>query len=90
MTGTETLTGISTGATAQNINEALQDLAKNKLEYGVGAGLGLEVTSHIQLSCQLFRNFGKLYKDGELGSIMHLSLNTSPANTIFGKGNIVF
>jgi hypothetical protein len=66
VTGTETLTGISTGATAQNINEALQDLAKNKLEYGVGAGLGLEITSHIQLSCQLFRNFGKLYKDGEL------------------------
>ena len=50
------------------------DEAKNKLEYGVGAGVGLEITSHIQLSCQLFRNFGKLYteeglKTGDLTNI---------------------
>ena len=66
VTGTETLTGANTGITAEDINKALQDTAKNKLEYGVGAGIGLEVASHVQLSCQLFRNFGKLYKEGEL------------------------
>ncbi len=66
VTGTESLTGISTGASAPNINEALQKVAKNKLEYGIGAGIGLEVASHVQLSCQLFRNFGKLYKEAEL------------------------
>ena len=66
VTGTETLTGANTGITAEEINKALQDTAKNKLEYGVGAGIGLEVASHVQLSCQLFRNFGKLYKEGEL------------------------
>ena len=66
VTGTETLTGANTGITAEDINKALQNTAKNKLEYGVGAGIGLEVASHVQLSCQLFRNFGKLYKEGEL------------------------
>ena len=40
--------------------------AKNKLEYGVGAGIGLEITSHIQLSCQLYRNFGKLFTEDGL------------------------
>lgn len=41
--------------------------ARNKLEYGVGAGLGLEVFSHIQLTCQLFRNMGPLYQADKLG-----------------------
>ena len=71
VTGSETLTTVrpdGTPVTADKINEALQDKAKNKLEYGVGAGLGLEVASHVQLSCQLFRNFGKLYKETELDS----------------------
>ena len=40
--------------------------AKNKLEYGVGAGIGLEITSHIQLSWQLYRNFGALYTEDGL------------------------
>ncbi|MBQ9193102.1 MAG: PorT family protein [Bacteroidales bacterium] len=40
--------------------------AKNKLEYGVGAGIGLEIASHIQLSCQLFRSFGPLYNSDKL------------------------
>ena len=42
------------------------DNAKNKLEYGVGAGFGLEIASHIQLSWQLYRNFGPLYKEDQL------------------------
>ena len=40
--------------------------AKSKLEYGVGAGLGLEIASRVQLSCQLFNNFGPLYQDDKL------------------------
>ena len=35
--------------------------AKNKLEYGLGAGIGVEVANHVQLSCQVFRNMGPLY-----------------------------
>ena len=36
---------------------------KNKLEYGLGAGVGIELLSHVQISCQLFRNFGLLYNE---------------------------
>ena len=41
--------------------------ARNKLEYGVGGGIGVEIASHIQLSFQLFRNMGPLYKTDKLG-----------------------
>ena len=71
VTGNETLTTVGVdGASVSDtkINQALQDKAKNKLEYGVGAGLGLEIASHVQLSCQFFRTFGKLYKETELDS----------------------
>ena len=54
VTGNETLTTVGVdGASVSDtkINQALQDKAKNKLEYGVGAGLGLEIASHVQLSC---------------------------------------
>ena len=68
VTGNESLTISGTNVSAAEINKALQEKAKNKLEYGVGAGLGLEIASHVQLSCQLFRNFGKLYKESELNT----------------------
>jgi len=35
--------------------------AKNKLEYGFGVGGGLEITSHIQLSVQWFKNLGVMF-----------------------------
>ena len=69
LTGKETITTTtSSGSTVSvdSINEALQKNAKDKLEYGVGAGVGVEIASHVQLSAQLFRNLGKLYKDSEL------------------------
>ena len=43
--------------------------AKNKLEYGVGAGVGLEVANHVQLTCQLFRNMGPLYNQDKVAAI---------------------
>ena len=51
--------------------------ARNKLEYGVGAGLGVEIASHVQISWQLFRNFGKLYKDSELDSGTLVNIKSS-------------
>ena len=45
--------------------------AKNKLEYGVGAGIGVEIASHVQISWQLFRNMGPLYKTEKLGEIKY-------------------
>ena len=65
VTGKEDLSisGLNISAT-QEQKDALV-AAKNKLEYGLGAGIGLEIASHIQLSWQLYRNFGPLYKEGE-------------------------
>ena len=77
VTGSESLTISGTSLSVEEINKALQEKAKNKLEYGVGAGLGLEIASHVQLSCQLFRNFGKLYKESELDSGTLVSIKSS-------------
>lgn len=73
VTGKETLTLSGLDMLADKYSAPLEE-AKNKLEYGLGAGVGLEVANHVQLSCQVFRNFGKLYKEdhldtGELTSI---------------------
>ena len=72
LTGSETLS-TPEGNTVDSINKAVNE-AKNKLEYGFGLGGGLEITSHIQLSCQWFWNLGSLYDQsrfdtGELTSI---------------------
>ena len=40
--------------------------ARNKIEYGVGAGFGIEIASHFQISWQLFRNMNKLYQADKL------------------------
>ena len=40
--------------------------ARNKLEYGVGAGFGVEIANHVQISWQLFRNTGSLYSKEEI------------------------
>ena len=40
--------------------------ARNKMEYGVGAGVGVEIASHFQISWQLFRNMNKLYQADKL------------------------
>jgi hypothetical protein len=67
VTGSERLQLSGTETSVESINKALVE-AKNKLEYGVGAGLGLEIATHIQLSVQLFRNFGPLYKADSLNT----------------------
>ena len=33
----------------------------------MGAGFGVEIASHVQISWQLFRNFGALYNTSKLG-----------------------
>ena len=53
-------------ASADYSNLDVATEARNKLEYGVGAGVGLEIANHVQLSWQLFRNMGKLYQDDKL------------------------
>ena len=69
VTGEET---VGASSPSEKYGTALTQ-AKNKLEYGVGAGIGLEITSHIQLSWQLYRNFGALYTQDGL-AVSDLSL----------------
>ena len=39
------------------------DNVKNKLEYGVGVGFGVEILDHLQVSVRRFWNIGNLYND---------------------------
>ena len=45
---------------AADFNDWTQQ-AKNKIEYGIGVGGGLEIASHLQLSVQWFKNMGKIF-----------------------------
>ena len=76
VTGDERLTLSGSTLSIESIDSALKE-AKNKLEYGLGAGVGLEVTSHIQLSCQVFRNFGQLYKEDQLNAGELINIKSS-------------
>ena len=53
-------------------NEHIRDWAKqakNKLEFGFGLGAGLEISSHLQLSVQWFKNLGVMFsKPAEAGA----------------------
>ena len=53
-------------------NEHIRDWAKqakNKLEFGFGLGAGLEISNHIQLSVQWFKNLGVMFsKPAEAGA----------------------
>ena len=40
--------------------------AKNRLEYGFGIGLGVDVMKFVQLKAQYFMNLGNLYNDGQV------------------------
>ena len=64
LTGNESFSLAGSSVSIDSIDNAIND-AKNKLEYGFGLGAGLEITSHIQLSCQVFQNLGKLYDQGQ-------------------------
>jgi hypothetical protein len=65
VTGKESITLSGSSLSFDKYTAALGE-AKNKLEYGAGAGVGVEIISHVQLSCQFFRNFGQLYKADHL------------------------
>lgn len=42
------------------------DSVKNRLEYGVGAGVGVEILENIQLSVRYYWNLGKIYNDNKV------------------------
>ena len=66
VTGNESLTNRTGLSAGEKVNTALNKEAKNKLEFGGGVGVGVEIARHFQVSCQLYQNFGKLYKEDRL------------------------
>ena len=68
------LSGKETYAMAESdVNKQDFSNARNKLEYGVGAGIGVEIASHVQISWQLFRNMGPLYNKEKIPANYQIS-----------------
>lgn len=58
------------------------DNIKNKIDYGVGLGVGAEVLKHVQFSVKYFWNMGKVYgADVELGDVTN-TIAESSANGV--------
>ncbi len=51
----------------EEINKFLND-AKNKLEYGISLGAGVDIVRHIQISVKWFKNLGPLYNEGKFNA----------------------
>ncbi len=66
VTGSEKFS--ETGVSIDSFNTLFQE-AKNKLEYGIELGGGVEVVKHIQLSVVWFKNLGYLYNGGKLTDV---------------------
>jgi hypothetical protein len=49
------------------ISNFLND-AKNKLEYGISLGAGVDIVRHIQISVKWFKNLGPLYNEGKFNA----------------------
>lgn len=52
---------------AEGVSKFLND-AKNKLEYGISLGAGVDIVRHIQISVKWFKNLGPLYNAGKFNA----------------------
>ena len=43
--------------------------AKNKLEYGIALGAGVDIVRHVQLSVKWYKNLGPLFNEGKLNDV---------------------
>ena len=85
------ITATATGTTqVEDTFASWSEGAKNRLEYGFGLGVGVEILGHIQISAQYFTNLGNLYNEdqanttvGELSS----TIATSAKNITKDVGN---
>lgn len=50
------------------LTKALND-AKNKLEYGIALGAGVDIVRHVQLSVKWYKNLGPLFNEGKLSDV---------------------
>ena len=60
-----TVAGTSGGFDEQKAQEWAKE-AKNRLEYGFGIGVGVDVMKFVQLKAQYFMNLGNLYNEGQV------------------------
>ena len=71
--------------TGENSKDAW-DNVKNRLEYGVGVGFGVEVLSHLQVSVRKFWNIGNLYdENGETFKSFKEAINKGAETVENGK-----
>jgi hypothetical protein len=52
----------------ESITKALNN-AKNKLEYGIALGAGVDIVRHVQLSVKWYKNLGPLFNEGKLNDV---------------------
>lgn len=64
--------------------------AKNRVEYGIGGGLGVELLGRIQVSAQYFKNLGNLYQDGNVQGADVISTSIQNAMKDKNYGGIKF
>ena len=50
------------------LTKTLND-AKNKLEYGIALGAGVDIVRHVQLSVKWYKNLGPLFNEGKLNDV---------------------
>ena len=50
------------------LTKAVND-AKNKLEYGIALGAGVDIVKHVQLSVKWYKNLGPLFNEGKLNDV---------------------
>ena len=66
---TSDLTGTVSGTSTnfdQEKAKAWAEEAKNRLEYGFGIGLGVDIMKFVQLKAQYYMNLGNLYNEGQV------------------------
>lgn len=82
ITNKVSLTGVDPKQTWDNV--------KNKLEYGVGLGAGVELLRHVQVSVKYFWNMGDVYgKEINIGSIKQ-NIAESKCNGVAASVAILF
>lgn len=88
----EPFVGYAISNKVQGLNETVKnwDNVKNRFEYGVGLGAGVELFRHLQVSVKYFWNLGNVYgSEINLGSISQ-EIATSKCNGIAASVAILF
>lgn len=88
----EPFIGYAFNTNIQNDGKSLADRIKTGFEYGLGAGLGVTLFNHVQVSARYYWNLGQLYKFDAKDIISNWSgvINKSTCNGITASVAILF